>query len=90
MVRSSSFYYELQVLIRQRPAYQNLVRVIRPIAAIAIHGPSQVASPNGLARVNEKQDALLERSYHWWRFHDSFKRAVGLLFRAYSLAMVAP
>lgn len=89
MVRLSSFHLELRVLIRQRPAYQNLVRVIRPVAAIAMRGPTQFASPVGLPRVKEKQGALLRRSYHWWRLYCSFRRAFGLLCRAYSWNAVA-
>ena len=46
--------------------------------------PSQVASPGDMPPVNEKQEAWLERSYHWWRLYRSLTRALDLLCRVCS------
>ena len=88
MVMLFTFYFELQALMRQRSAYQRFARVIRPIAVVVMRGPSQIVSPNDMSRVNEKQEALLKRSNHWWRTYRSFKRALCLLSRAYSWSAI--
>ena len=87
-VTLSSLCFELQVLMRQRSAYQMYARVIHPIAAVAMRGPSQVASLGEMPQVNEKPEALLKRSYHWWRLYRSFTRTLGLLSRVYSWSTV--
>ena len=84
-----SIFILLRVLISQRPTYQKLARVVRPIAAVAMRGPSQMASPSEMTPVNEKQEAWLEQSYHWWRLYRSLTRAYGLLCRVYSWNAVA-
>ena len=84
MVVFASICFDSQVLTCRRPACQKLARVIRPIAAVAMRDPSQVASPADMPRVNEKQEAWLERSYHWWRLYRSLTRALGLLCRVCS------
>lgn len=89
MVFFSSFCSASQVLTRQRPAYQKLARVIRPMATIAMREHGQIAFPGDMPRVNEKQEAWLERSHHWWRMYRSFRRAVDLLSRVYSWSAVA-
>lgn len=89
MVMFSSFDSDLQVLILPRPAYQKLVRVIRPIVAVAMREHGQIAFPGDMPQVNEKQEAWLERSHHWWKLYRSFARALGLLSRVYSSSGVA-
>ena len=83
MVMSSFICLELQVLRRQRPAYQKLARVIRPVAAVAMRNSTQTSSPGEMPRVNEKQEAWLERSYYWWRLYRSLTRALSPLSRVY-------
>ena len=88
MVMLFPLYFALQALMRQRSAYQRFARVIRPIAVVAMHGPSQIVSSGDIPRVNEKQEALLKRSYHWWRSYRSFARALCMLSRVYSWSAV--
>lgn len=89
MVMFSIICFDLQVLRRQRPAYQKLARVIRLITALALRNSNQTVSPGDMPRVNEKQEAWLERSYHWWRLYRSLTRALITLSRVYPWNAVA-
>ena len=86
---SSTCCSVLRVLICQRPAHPKLVRIIHSIATSAMRRSSQVTPSVDAPQVNEKQEAWLEYSYHWWRVYGSFIRAWGLLFRQYSANAVA-
>ena len=88
MVMLFPLYFLLQVLMRQRSAYQRFSRVIRPIAVVAMRGPSQIVSPNDMPRVNEKQEALRKRSNHWRISYRSLRRALCLLSRVYSWSAI--
>ena len=89
MVMFPSFYFELQVLTCQRPAYQKLARVIRPSVAFATRSHTKVASLDDMSRLNEKQGAWIERSRHCWKLYRSLARAWDLVSRIYSWNVIA-
>ena len=89
MVMFPSFYFEMQVLKCQRPAYRKLARVIRPSVAIAMHGHTKAASLDDMSRLNEKQGAWIERSHHCWKLYRSLVRAWDLVSRISSWNVIA-
>ena len=89
MVMLPSFYFEMQVLICQRPAYQKLSRVIRPSVAIAMRRHTKAASLDDSSRLNEKQGAWIERSRHCWKLYRSLTRAWDLVSRIRSWNVAA-
>ena len=89
MVMFPSLFFEVQVLICQRPAYQKLARVIRPSVAIAMRNHTRAASLDDMSRLNEKQGAWIEGSHHCWKLYRSLARAWDLVSRICSWNVIA-
>ena len=89
MVMFLSFYFEMQVLICQRPAYRKLARVIRPSLAVAMRSHTKAAFVDDMSRLNEKQGAWIERSHHCWKLYRSLARAWDLVSRICSWNVIA-